>query len=509
MSGIQCLRSESDSIDSDNRNESIKNLRNADISIEVSSSNEAMESCGHCGRTKNVSSLQQSCRKNSQNPSMPMIESIQMQQFQFDAPASDLGIPESSYNLYGKMKTVMGIRQNLTRTIKNRNDYKKHRSIRTMENGQLSLGLSHCAKSRYIIPSVIPVLVPVAVPLQYSSSYESCHRGHGGRDEYQHDKHGYNQLNGNTLKVKRTNFHMQKCKRPSEGNVSMVKKRQHDKHCKGRPFTNKGISKTFYVRKLRNREGKLLYTSDESSADETPSGEANCRLIIRDDDVFVEDKTDVTANLLEKELVLDINDPITSFVHPRKHALVYQAFFEHVKVDEGDEVLVKRSDDDYDNKNWPLFFVQIQRDDLLDVLEEQLDSLQPTALISEEELQVGTLCVSFCRAFESMFRAVITNICNADIEVHYVDYGNYEIVDRNDLKSISDLPDIARTYPGMAIPCILFNSDLAPTFPNCEKAEDEAITKLKGAVSCEHYSFRIRILKIREDGICIVEYISS
>uniref|UniRef100_A0A1I7VZP0 Uncharacterized protein n=1 Tax=Loa loa TaxID=7209 RepID=A0A1I7VZP0_LOALO len=40
MSGIQCLRSESDSIDSDNRNESIKNLRNADISIEVSSSNE-------------------------------------------------------------------------------------------------------------------------------------------------------------------------------------------------------------------------------------------------------------------------------------------------------------------------------------------------------------------------------------------------------------------------------------------------------------------------------------
>lgn len=56
--------------------------------------------------------------------------------------------------------------------------------------------------------------------------------------------------------------------------------------------------------------------------------------------------------------------------------------------------------------------------------------------------QVGTLCVSFCRAFESMFRAVITNICRADIEVHYVDYGNYETVNKDDLKSISNLVDI-------------------------------------------------------------------
>lgn len=72
---------------------------------------------------------------------------------------------------------------------------------------------------------------------------------------------------------------------------------------------------------------------------------------------------------------------------------LFQALFEHVKVNEGDEVLVKRSDDDHGNKNWPLFFVQIQRDDLLDVLEEQLDSLQPTASISEEELVIDLQCI--------------------------------------------------------------------------------------------------------------------
>ncbi|MCP9260376.1 hypothetical protein DINM_003734 [Dirofilaria immitis] len=263
-------------------------------------------------------------------------------------------------------------------------------------------------------------------------------------------------------------------KRELKSNVSVHKKWQHDKHCEDRPFTSKKILRTFYVRRLRNREGKLLYTSDESSTDETSPGVTQCQPIINDDDAIVENK----------------------------------AFFEHVKVNENDEILVKRSDDDHNNKNWPLFFVQIQRDDLLDVLEE-LDSLQPTTSISEEELQVGTLCLSFCHTFESMFRAVITSICNADIEVYYVDYGNYETVSKDDLKSINDLPDIAHTYPGMAIPCILFNSCIASTLSNYVEVEDEIVTKLKGAVSCEHHSFRIRILKIREDGICIVKYISS
>ncbi|VDN95550.1 unnamed protein product [Brugia pahangi] len=185
--------------------------------------------------------------------------------------------------------------------------------------------------------------------------------------------------------------------------------------------------------------------------------------------------TSVTANLLEKKIALDMNEPVTSFIRLRKRAPIYQ----------------------------------IQHDDLLDVLEEQLDSLQPTSLISEEELQVGTLCVSFCRTFDSLFRAVITNINNIGIEVHYVDYGNYETVNRDDQMSIFNLSDVARTYPGMAIPCMLFNSLVSSTVSNSAETEDEFITNLKDAVSCEHHSFRIRILQIREDRICIVEYISS
>uniref|UniRef100_A0AAF5PYE6 Tudor domain-containing protein n=1 Tax=Wuchereria bancrofti TaxID=6293 RepID=A0AAF5PYE6_WUCBA len=371
-------------------------------SAKLASLHMAMKNCGHCGR---ISSLQQCCQ-NSQNPSTPMIESIQMQQFQFAGPSNGLGIPESSYNLHGGVKTVTGICQNGINTVRNRNNSRKFRVHHIMGNNQL--------------------------PLEYV-----------GRTQNQYDEFGYKQLNGNKLKVKRTNFHMQRGKRPSKSSVNMVKKCQRDEY-HGHPFTNKGILRTFYVRKLRNREEKYLQTG-------------------------------VTANLLEKEIVLDMNEPVTSFIRLRKPAPIYQ----------------------------------IQRDDLLDVLEEQLDSLQPTSLISEEELQVGTLCVSFCRTFDSMFRAVITNISNVGIEVHYVDYGNYETVNRDDLMSISNLSDVARTYPGMAIPCMLFNSFVSSTVSNSVEDEDELITNLKNAVSCEHHSFRIRILKIREDRICIVEYVSS
>lgn len=51
---------------------------------------------------------------------------------------------------------------------------------------------------------------------------------------------------------------------------------------------------------------------------------------------------------------------------------------------------------------------------------------------------LGTLCVSYCMAFEANFRAVITNISGNEVEVLYIDYGNYETVQRNQLKSIDD-----------------------------------------------------------------------
>lgn len=41
-----------------------------------------------------------------------------------------------------------------------------------------------------------------------------------------------------------------------------------------------------------------------------------------------------------------------------------------------------------------------------------------------------------------MFRAVITAIYDTDVEVHYIDYGNYERVTYNDLHSINELVSI-------------------------------------------------------------------
>nr|CTP82049.1 Bm12806 [Brugia malayi] len=332
--------------------EKIDNITNA----KLASLHMAIKKCGHCGR---MSSLHQCCQ-NSQNPSTPMIESIQIQQFH-EIVSSTSGVLEIGVLMTRKDLILKGIRQNGISTIRNRNNLRKFRAHRIMGSSQL--------------------------PLEYA-----------GRTQNQYDKFGYKQLNGNKLKIKRTNFHMQMGKCPSKNSANMVMKYQHDEYREDGPFTN---------------------------------------------------KTSVTANLLEKKIALDMNEPVTSFIRLRKHAPIYQ----------------------------------IQRDDLLDVLEEQLDSLQPTSLISEEELQVGTLCVSFCRTFDSMFRAVITNINNIGIEVHYVVYGNYETVNRDDLMSISNLSDVARTYPGMAIPCMLFNSLVSSTVSNSAETKDEFITNLKDAVS--------------------------
>lgn len=68
---------------------------------------------------------------------------------------------------------------------------------------------------------------------------------------------------------------------------------------------------------------------------------------------------------------------------------------------------------------------------------------------------------------------------------------------------------MTRTHPGMAIPCMLCNSCNEATLSNPVEHEDEIIKKVKGAASWNQDPFLIRILKIREDGICIVQYITS
>lgn len=55
-------------------------------------------------------------------------------------------------------------------------------------------------------------------------------------------------------------------------------------------------------------------------------------------------------------------------------------------MNEGQEYIVKRSDEDRANINWPLFFVQVQKEELLDFLEQHLDSLQPKNDLPDERV---------------------------------------------------------------------------------------------------------------------------
>ncbi|KHN79885.1 hypothetical protein Tcan_02704, partial [Toxocara canis] len=115
----------------------------------------------------------------------------------------------------------------------------------------------------------------------------------------------------------------------------------------------------------------------------------------------------------------------------------YTSYVEHVGVEDGRDYVVKRSDGDDGNARWPLFFVQVGRDAQLDFIEEHLDSLESQCGLRDNELVVGTVCASYCAAFEGTFRAVITRIDEGgQIEVHYIDYGNYEMVGRSQLKSL-------------------------------------------------------------------------
>ncbi|VDO49608.1 unnamed protein product [Onchocerca flexuosa] len=110
----------------------------------------------------------------------------------------------------------------------------------------------------------------------------------------------------------------------------------------------------------------------------------------------------------------------------------------YIEVEKQTIYTVKRSDDDRSNQNWPLFFVQIQEDELLDIIDQYLNGLTAAEPLPKENIKLGTLCISYCHAFQAMFRAVITAICDANVEVHYIDYGNYERVSYNDLRSINE-----------------------------------------------------------------------
>uniref|UniRef100_A0A0R3RIV6 Tudor domain-containing protein n=1 Tax=Elaeophora elaphi TaxID=1147741 RepID=A0A0R3RIV6_9BILA len=208
--------------------------------------------------------------------------------------------------------------------------------------------------------------------------------------------------------------------------------------------------------------------------------------------------------------------------------LKYTPYMPYTEVGEQAVYTVKRSDDDLSNQNWPLFFVQIQNEGLLDIINLYVDCATAAEPLPTEDIvryfkyvqwsdklvfiiytsaKVGRLCVSYCHAFQAKLRAVITAIYDNDVEVHYIDYGNYEKVTYNDLHSINQLPTITRMHPAMAIPCLLSDlSDIHTDFNNCTQND---ILRFMDTVSCEKPFFKLKFLRKRSDGVMIVQLMDS
>uniref|UniRef100_A0AAF5PN16 Tudor domain-containing protein n=1 Tax=Wuchereria bancrofti TaxID=6293 RepID=A0AAF5PN16_WUCBA len=187
-------------------------------------------------------------------------------------------------------------------------------------------------------------------------------------------------------------------------------------------------------------------------------------------------------------------------------SLKYESYVPYIEVVEQRVYTVKRSDDDWSNQNWPLFFVQIQEDKLLDIIDQYLDCLAAVEPLPRKDIKLGTLCVSYCRAFQAMFRAVITAIYDTNVEVHYIDYGNYERVTYNDLHSIDDLPGITKRHPAMGIPCLLVNVDDINIGFN---EDNNSLLHFMNAVSCEKPFFKLKFLRKRTDNVMVVELVDN
>ncbi|VDK36192.1 unnamed protein product [Gongylonema pulchrum] len=110
-----------------------------------------------------------------------------------------------------------------------------------------------------------------------------------------------------------------------------------------------------------------------------------------------------------------------------KNIMIARAFdphFPYIDVKREQLYLVKRSDGDRADENWPLFSVHILDDNLLDFTEQRLDSVDASRPLLKQ-----SLAISYCHKFQAVFRAVITALYDAEVEVHYIDYGNYETVE--------------------------------------------------------------------------------
>uniref|UniRef100_A0A0R3RH72 CCHC-type domain-containing protein n=1 Tax=Elaeophora elaphi TaxID=1147741 RepID=A0A0R3RH72_9BILA len=251
--------------------------------------------------------------------------------------------------------------------------------------------------------------------------------------------------------------------------------------------------------KLRDEKGVVLYTSDESSEDELNYIAMNCN-----SDEELENKQVKIISSLDHDIKLlsdnDNDDDNDDKKEELAIVLKYKSYFSYMQVEFGQRYAVSRSDEDIASSLWPLFFVQIQSDQCRKILQEHLDSLTANAPLPNAEMVVGALCIAYCQRFSAKFRAVITAKCADLAEVFYIDYGNYEWVERNKLWSIVEQNPITIAHPGMAIPCILNAYDEAAL-----RSSEDDVNKMKLAVHCNQSGFYLNFRKRRPDGICVVE----
>uniref|UniRef100_A0A915BQM7 Tudor domain-containing protein n=1 Tax=Parascaris univalens TaxID=6257 RepID=A0A915BQM7_PARUN len=266
-------------------------------------------------------------------------------------------------------------------------------------------------------------------------------------------------------------------------------------------------------KKPRKEKKVILYTSDESSDEEasdsdmsTPPDSAvassgstypllkpmNASGFAGSDDMF---NHRITLNL------------DTTPVAPSSSRLKYHAWMRCVSVTIGGEFEVERCDDDVNYTLWPLFFVHILNEHNDQILETVLSSLQADNAPPLSFMEIGLLCISYCKEFDARYRAIITAIDNEHVEVFYVDYGNYEWVNSSCLWSIEKQPYNIRTHPPLAVPCLL--SDYGVEVEADRKLDDKDVKRLKAMAGFDHAPLCAKFMAQREDGIYVVHIVQS
>ncbi|MFH4981834.1 hypothetical protein AB6A40_008543 [Gnathostoma spinigerum] len=211
------------------------------------------------------------------------------------------------------------------------------------------------------------------------------------------------------------------------------------------------------------------------------------------------DRVLITSNSSEKPPAVDENMRKPAFFHSSVEAY---------HVGNGEERVVVRSDGDAENRLWPLFFVQLESN--VKFVDDYLDRLEPERRLAPDEVAIGKLCIAFSVDYSAFFRAVITQVMDreAKVEVHYVDYGNYEVITVDGLWSIEEMKKPIRNSPAMAIPCVLSEYCKTDDVPSSSCGNSMLDHELKERVTSDE-PFCVQFKYRRNDGVRVVQLLDE